>query len=235
MQSAKQAANSVLGRSGQANTDVDESVQPAVVNEVVKPSRHEETVQAIDKETHQHHYHTTVQPVTHGETRPEQHTHQVAPQVERSSRQNNPDEDRARVDRELGAYQNTSKTLPASQSASAAQVSGEHTHHHVHEVVQPVIHKETIAPEVVHTTVPVHEKHIAPSEHHGVSTLPTKSMSEFTQSTGQSGSHRHEEYEGHPRPYKQDLMKDPAPVDLEPAKHDGMHDPKTTGHFSSRN
>lgn len=118
----------------------------------------------------------------------------------------------------------------------------------VHEVVQPVIHKETIAREVVHTTVPVHEKHIAPSEHHGVSTLPTKSMSEFTKTSSdgtsttksglpdilQSGSHRHEEYEGHPRPYKMDLMKEPAPVDLEPAKHDGMHDPEATGHFSKR-
>lgn len=104
----------------------------------------------------------------------------------------------------------------------------------MHEVVQPVIHKETIAPEVVHTVVPVHEKHIAPSEHHGLSTLPTKSMGEFKQSTGQSGSHSHEEYEGHPRPYKQEFMKNPASVDLEPAKHDGMHDPNTTGHFNSR-
>lgn len=104
----------------------------------------------------------------------------------------------------------------------------------VHEVVQPVIHKETIAPEVVHTTIPVHEKHIAPSEHHGISTLPAKSMSEFKQMPGQTGSHSREEYEGHPRPYNQQLMSDPAPVDREPRKHDGMHDPESTGHFSSR-
>lgn len=103
----------------------------------------------------------------------------------------------------------------------------------VHETVQPVIHKETIAREVVHTTVPVHEKHIAPSEHHGISTLPAKTMSEFTKTTA-GGSRSHEEYEGHPRPYNTGLMKDPAPVDLEPAKHDGMHDPEATGHFASR-
>ena len=68
----------------------------------------------------------------------------------------------------------------------------------VHETVQPVIQKETIAPEVVHTTIPVHEKHQAPSEHHGMSVLPTKSINEFGQ--GQSGltggQHNTLKYEG---------------------------------------
>lgn len=116
---------------------------------------------------------------------------------------------------------------------AAPQVVGEHTHHHVHETVQPVIHKETIEPEVVHTTIPIHEKHIAPSEHHGMSQLPMKSMDEVKSmglNLGSGGQHTQEEYEGHPRPYSADLQKERAPADIEPRKHDGDHDPDTTGH-----
>lgn len=104
----------------------------------------------------------------------------------------------------------------------------------VHETVQPVVHRTTIQPEVVHTTIPIHEKHIAPSEHHGLSTLPMKSLSEV-QSMGvdlTKGSHQHRnEYEGHPKPYDPKMQEYRAPVDIEPAKHDGMHDIEKTGHL----
>lgn len=78
----------------------------------------------------------------------------------------------------------------------------------VHETVQPVIHKETIQPEVVHTTVPIHEIHHGSAEHHGLSALPMKTLDEFKAAGGVlSGSkqHTHEEYEGAPRPYNEKL------------------------------
>lgn len=103
----------------------------------------------------------------------------------------------------------------------------------VHETVQPVIHKEVLAPEVVHTTIPIHEKHIAPSEHHGMSQLPMKTLDQM-QSSGAdltAGSHQVHQYEGHPKPYNQAMQPHPADVDLHPGRHDGTHDPVKTGHF----
>jgi len=74
--------------------------------------------------------------------------------------------------------------------------------------VQPVIHKETVQPEVVHTTVPIHEIHHGSAQHHGISALPMKTLDEFKQAGGAltgSKSHTHEEYEGAPRPYNEKL------------------------------
>lgn len=154
--------------------------------------------------------------------------------MEREVHHGDREADTSRVASELGQFKDTSVTHDTTHSTQAApQAVGEHTHHHVHETVQPVIHKETIQPEVVHTTIPIHEKHIAPSEHHGISQLPTKTMDEVKQmglNLGSGGHSSREEYEGHPRPYSADLQLERAPADIEPRKHDGTHDPEATGH-----
>ena len=74
MDKAKAAFSSILGRSGYHDTTVDESVRPAVSEETVKPTRHEELTEAVDREVHQDHYHTTVQPIQHQEVKPEVRT-----------------------------------------------------------------------------------------------------------------------------------------------------------------
>lgn len=232
MEAAKSAISSFLHKDGSHKTDVDESVNPAVTSETVKPHRHEETTQAVDREIHQDHYHTTVQPIAHREVQPEQHTHNLAPQVERTIYHGDAEQDRSKVASELSQFQNTSTTAPTTHSTQAAPTAvGEHVHHHVHETVQPVIHKETVQPEVVHTTIPVHEKHHAPSEHHGISTLPMKTMDEVKNLKLTGGDRSREEYSGHPRPYNQAFQTDPAPVDRDPSSHLGTHDPAKTGHF----
>jgi hypothetical protein len=80
----------------------------------------------------------------------------------------------------------------------------------VHETIQPVIEKEVIAPSVVHTTVPVHERHHAAPEYHGVSVLPTKTMSDFKSTdhnlTSNTGIINQDQYEGCPRPYNPDMQ-----------------------------
>ena len=122
-----------------------------------------------------------MQPLQHQEVLPEKHTHNLAPQVEREIHHGDAKQDQSRVAADLAQFQNTSKTIDTTHSQTAAPaLIGEHVHHHVHETVQPVIHKEIIQPEVVHTTIPIYEKHTAPSEHHGLSTLPVKTMEEFT-------------------------------------------------------
>ncbi|KAK5955250.1 hypothetical protein OHC33_003932 [Knufia fluminis] len=229
MDAARAAVNKITSRTGH-KTDVDEYVNPAVVSETVKPHRHEETQEAIDREVHQDHYHTTVQPVAHKERLPEQHRHNIVPQVEREFRHDNEAETKQRVSAELGQFQNTSTTHQTSYSTSAAPtVAGEHVHHHVHETVQPVIHKETLQPEVVHTTVPIHEVHHGSAQHHGMSALPMKSLDEFKQAGGiisGSKSHTHEEYDGAPRPYNEKLS---TTIEKVLPGHHGSHSGTHTG------
>jgi hypothetical protein len=80
----------------------------------------------------------------------------------------------------------------------------------VHETIQPVIEREVIAPSVVHTTVPIHERHHAAPEHHGVSVLPTKTMADFKSTghnvTSNTGIINQDQYEGCPRPYNPEMQ-----------------------------
>jgi hypothetical protein len=74
--------------------------------------------------------------------------------------------------------------------------------------VQPIIQKETVAPQVVHTTVPVHETHHASAVHHGTKVLPAKTLEEFTGGQGSlesHGSHKTREFEGCPTFDRKDL------------------------------
>lgn len=130
MEAARAAVSKITGRTGH-RTDVDEVVNPAVTSETIKPHRHEETTEAVDREVHQDHYHTTVQPISHRETLPEKHTHNALPQVSREFRHDNEQETKSRVSAELGQFANTSRTHETRHTASAApQVVGEHVHHH---------------------------------------------------------------------------------------------------------
>jgi len=208
MQAAKEAISNFTSHKGH-HTDVDETVRPAVTQEQVKPHRHEEITQAVDREVHQHHTHTTVQPIAHEETLPEKHTHNVIPTEHREIVHENPDQAESHVQAHLAQFQPSSTTQQTTHSVSAApMVTGEHVHHHVHENVIPVIHKSTIQPEVVHTTQPIHETHHVQSQHHGVSALPMKTLDEFTQAGGKldgSGGPTHEKYDGAPRAYNSKL------------------------------
>lgn len=168
---------------------------------------------------------------------PEQHTHNLVPQVEKTFVHGDAEQDKAKHEATLAQFKDTQTVQETTQSATVApSVAGEHVHHHVHEVVQPVIHKETVQPEVVHTVVPIHEKVTAPSEHHGLSTLPVKTLDEF-KATGAdltSKHHSHHEYEGHPKPYNAEYQEERKPVDINPREHDGLHDLEKTGHTPSR-
>jgi len=72
---------------------------------------------------------------------------------------------------------------------------------HVHETVQPVIQKEVIQPEVIHTAVPIHEVHHNAARIHPTSTKEPVTMSEFQKSgstLGGSGT-RTNAFEGCPQ------------------------------------
>ncbi|KAK5035198.1 hypothetical protein LTS07_002634 [Exophiala sideris] len=233
MEAARAAVNKITGNRGH-HTTVDETVNPAVTREVIKPHVHEEATQAIDREVHQHHYHTTVQPLQHQETLPEKHTHNILPAEEREFHHDNTKDTEARLASELGHFKDTRRVEQVTQTqATAPTVTGEHVHHHVHETVVPVVHKEIIQPEVIHTTKPIHETHHAAAQHHGLSALPMKTLDEFSKAGGvlSGGKHgAHEEYDGPPRKYNDKLSTtfDKLGLEAEEALHGGRHS-GTTG------
>lgn len=71
----------------------------------------------------------------------------------------------------------------------------------VHEVIQPVIQKETIQPSVIHTTVPIHEVHNNEAKFEKKTTLPTMSMQEFKKSSASvhGTEHRKDSFDGEPK------------------------------------
>ncbi|KAF2753015.1 hypothetical protein EJ05DRAFT_230252 [Pseudovirgaria hyperparasitica] len=185
MEKAKSAVSSFLSKDGKHDTTVHEKVNPAVQQEHVTPTRHENVTTAVDKEVHQDHYHTSVQPVHDREVLPEKHEHQVAGVKHTTHHHGDHDAVKQKHAAEEAQFKNT-REVGATQETHSVKptVGGEHVHHHVHENIQPVIQKETVQPHVVHTTVPVHETHHHEPKHHAASALPAVSMDQFKSQGG---------------------------------------------------
>jgi len=202
MQAAKESVKNFLHKSGHHDTTVHETVNPAVTKETVNKVDHENVTTAVDKEVHQDHYHTSVQPVTDSETLPEKHHHNLAAVEHRSFEHGNTGADKERFAAEGAQVTNESQRVQGEKTASIAPtVGGEHVHHHVHENIQPVIHKQTIEPHVTHTTVPVHEVHHNAAQHHATSALPAVSLDEFKKQGGSlvGREERSDGFEGAPK------------------------------------
>jgi hypothetical protein len=214
MNAAKEAVSKLAGQHGH-RTEVVEEVRPGVTQETIKPTRHEEITTAKQREVHQDHYHTTVQPLEDRQVLPEKHTHQMAPAQEREFHHGDDSAIRQRLQEETGKFHDTSRVEGTSHSQSQGQTAvGEHTHHHVHETVQPIINREVVQPEVVHTVKPIHEIHHADSQFHGQSVLPTKSLNEFKGETHHNKSV--EEYDGVPKTYNKQFQVDQTDADRHP-------------------
>jgi len=196
MQKAKAAVENFVSKSGHHDTTVHETVSPAVQHETVKPQKHEEVITATDREVHQDHYHRTVQPVVDREVLPEKHEENLAAVQHREFDHRDHDSTKQKLATEASQFrdQREVKDTHHTQSAGAA-VGGEHVHHHIHENIQPVVHKETIQPSVVHTVVPIHEVHHNAATHHSTSELPPVNMSDF-KSKGGALTGREERYDG---------------------------------------
>jgi hypothetical protein len=202
MDKAKAAITDFMGKSGHHDTTVHEAVAPAVQHEVIKPHVHEEVNTAIDKEVHQDHYHRTVQPVQDRDVLPEQHTAKLGAVQHREFDHRDHDATKRNLVEEQAQFADERKIDDTTHSQSVAPtVGGEHVHHHIHETIQPVVHKETIQPSVVHTTVPIHEVHHNAAQHHQTSELPAMNMSEFKKQGGVLGGReeRYDGFEGEPK------------------------------------
>jgi hypothetical protein len=186
MDKAKAAVGNILSKAGKNDTTVHENVSPAVQKETINEQRREEQQVVKDREVHQDHYHTTIQPVKDQEVLAEQHHHKQAATEHRVHDHRDHAQTEQHLQQQKAQFQNESTRVGAQQThtTAAPEVVGEHVHHHVHETVQPVIHKQTIEPHVVHTTVPVHEKHHNAPQHHTASALPAVGMGEFKKQGG---------------------------------------------------
>lgn len=184
MQRAKEAAQQFLHKAGQNDTTTHETVAPAVVEQTNRQHHHEHSQTAVDKEIHKDHHHTTVQPIVDRQVLPEKHEHHIAGTEHRHVDHGRNDV-QGRLQQERSQFQNKTIDGGVHQThESSAQLVGEHRHHHVHEVIQPVIHKETIQPEVHHKITPIHEVHREGAVHHGTTALPAVSLQQFQQQGG---------------------------------------------------
>jgi len=238
MDKAKAALGNFLSKDGKHDTTVHETVNPAVTNEHVTKTQQENVTTAIDREVHQDHYHTSVQPIKDREVLPEQHSHQMAGVETREVKHGNDDHVKQRLAAEAAQFKSTRTVGETQHSQTAAPtIAGEHVHHHVHENIQPVIQKETIQPSVVHTTIPVHEIHQNEAKHHTASSLPAVSMDEFKRQGGHlSGrEERSDAFAGEPRAVGGTLGGRGADGTTSLTETDGHRSVGGTGTHSSHN
>ncbi|KAK0740459.1 hypothetical protein B0T18DRAFT_331564 [Schizothecium vesticola] len=202
MEKTKKVVGEFMNQAGRHDTTVHESTAPAVEHKTIKPTQHEQINTAVDQEVHQDHYHRTVQPVQATEVMPEQHTSKVAGTVHREfDHRDNEGTERA-MRAEAGKLRNERHVEGTTHTQSRAPVvQGEHVHHHVHETVQPLVQKEVIQPEVIHTTVPIHEVHHQAAQIHSTTEMPAMSMDEFKKKGGNLGgqAERTSSFEGCPQ------------------------------------
>ncbi|KAF2125608.1 hypothetical protein P153DRAFT_90328 [Dothidotthia symphoricarpi CBS 119687] len=201
MDKAKAVIADFTSKSGHHDTTTHEAVAPAVHHETVKPHHHEEVNTVVDKEVHQDHYHRTVQPVHDREILPETHTAKLGGVQHREFDHRDHDTTKHHLAQEQAQFRDEKRVDATTKSQSVAPTVGGHVHHHIHETIQPVIHKESIQPNVVHTTVPIHEVHHQKATHHDTTALPAMSMDEFKAKDGvlTGREERYDEFEGVPK------------------------------------
>ncbi|RPB22789.1 hypothetical protein L211DRAFT_788094 [Terfezia boudieri ATCC MYA-4762] len=185
-----------------SDTEVREVVNPAITKETVIKENRETTITAVDRELHQDHYQTRVQPVVDRQILPEEHLHKQAPVEYKEHRHHKGDEIRRALEEERSRFKSTREVLPTKHTVEAGDtVVGEHHHHHVYETVQPVIEREIIQPIITHTTIPIHERIEKDPSFHPKTIQPVMTMEEFLRAGGtlEGRAERVDLFEGEPQ------------------------------------
>ncbi|KAI1186550.1 hypothetical protein F5B17DRAFT_358615 [Nemania serpens] len=165
----------------QQTATVDRETAPAVEHETIqkKHERREQTM--IDRERHQDHYKTTVQPLKERDVMPERHMHEQADVQHRHIDHDDREHDaKVMLERKQARFQDTKEERQTrGETIKEPTVTSERTHHHLHETIQPVIEKETVMPSVTHKKIPIKETVQEPSLDEGVTINPAMSKEEF--------------------------------------------------------
>ncbi|KAK5627015.1 hypothetical protein RRF57_002730 [Xylaria bambusicola] len=174
-----EAAGAGPGRTG--STSIDRTTADAVEHERIHKRHQEREQKVVDKERHQDHYKTTVQPLKEREVLPEEHQHAQADTQRRYVDHRDSEHDaNTMLDRKKAQFKNTSEEASTQhQTIQEPTVTREHIHHHLHETIQPIVEKETVAPSVTHKTIPIKEVHREPTIDEGVTRNAAMSKEEF--------------------------------------------------------
>ncbi|RDW80282.1 hypothetical protein BP6252_04920 [Coleophoma cylindrospora] len=181
MENAVTAVNKLFGRDSAPNrnvdTTVDAEVAPAVEHTHVKKQHETRTQTFVEKEKHQDHYHTTIQPLKDTEVLPEKHDH--IQETKHSSINHDDGGAKAKAESDRAGFKSTSEQKQYESKTQEPTQKEEHIHHHLHETIQPVIEKQVIDPSVTHKRVDVKEKIQEPAENHGVTINSAIPVEEF--------------------------------------------------------
>ncbi|KAK0099878.1 hypothetical protein ONS95_013297 [Cadophora gregata] len=181
--SASTTATKSVSQDVDADTTVEAEVKPAVEHTHVKKAHETREQTFIEREKHQDHYHTTIQPLKDSEVLPEKHDYQQ----EKKEKNINRDDGTARqkAENDTAGYQSTIDEKKFESQTKEPTIVDEHVHHHLHETVQPVIEKEVLDPSVTHKKIEVKENIKEQSKHHGVTTNSAMSVDEFQKKLNQ--------------------------------------------------
>ncbi|PFH49285.1 hypothetical protein AMATHDRAFT_48838 [Amanita thiersii Skay4041] len=145
-----------------------------ITHEHVRHVETEEVVRVKERERHIHHIQHHTQPVISKNELDEQHHDFIHPITRVYEKHANKPEDKVLLN---GLVQQHRDTVHHGEKERIIVDKGvtinEHTHHHIHHIIQPVIEKETVDKHRIHTTIPIHEvTHEAPIVHQSQSHAP---------------------------------------------------------------
>jgi hypothetical protein len=134
-------ANSSTATSNGREVDetVDSEVAPAVEHTHVKKQHETREQTFVEKERHQDHYHTTVQPLKDSEVLPEKHDH--TQETKNLSVNKDDGTAKAKAGADRAGFESTSEQKQFESKTQEPTQEEDHVHHHLHETVQPVITK----------------------------------------------------------------------------------------------
>jgi len=125
----------------ETETVADQTVAPAVEHDTIKREHETRDRDVVEKEIHKDHYHTTIQPLKDTEVQATQHEFEQAPTEYRSVEKDDGAAE-AKVAKKLAGFHDSVKEEETKEThAQDETVVGEHVHHHLHEIIQPVIEK----------------------------------------------------------------------------------------------
>jgi hypothetical protein len=127
------------------STTVDSEVAPSVEHTHVKKEHETREQTVVEKEKHQDHYHTTVQPLKDSETLPEKHNY--TQETQQKSVNNDDEAGKAQAAADRAGFQSSSDEKQFESTTKEPTIGEEHVHHHLHETVQPVIEKRKLTTE----------------------------------------------------------------------------------------
>jgi hypothetical protein len=128
-----------IGGDVDKTVDTDAEVAPAVEHTHAKKQHETREQTFVEKEKHQDHYHTTIQPLKDSEVLSGKHDH--IQETEHRSINNDDDAAKAKAEADRAGFESTSEQNKFEAKTQEPTQEEEHVHHHLHETVQPVIEK----------------------------------------------------------------------------------------------